>query len=221
MKAFILAAGKGERLQPLTNDCPKPLILIKGKPLLEWNLIKLRSAGINEVVINLHYLGEEIIKYFGNGKSFDMKIVYSEESELLGTGGALIHAKKYLDNSPFLLMSGDLWTNYPLQRLISYKTKGKAHLISVREKLNRHGDFDLLDSKINVELSKKEYTYSGIALINPEIIPQETPSNKELWKDLLLPYAKRKLLSGEVFQGVVKNINEKSDIEELDVLIAE
>ena len=129
MKAFILAAGKGERLKPLTNDCPKPLILIKGKPLLEWNLIKLRSAGINEVVINLHYLGEEIIKYFGNGKSFDMKIVYSEESELLGTGGALIHAKKYLDNSPFLLMSGDLWTNYPLQRLFSYKTKGKAHLI--------------------------------------------------------------------------------------------
>ena len=186
MKAFILAAGKGERLKPLTNDCPKPLILIKGKPLLEWNLIKLRSAGINEVVINLHYLGEEIIKYFGNGKSFDMKIVYSEESELLGTGGALIHAKKYLDNSPFLLMSGDLWTNYPLQRLISYKTKGKAHLISVREKLNRHGDFDLLDSKINVELSKKEYTYSGISLINPEIIPQETPSNKELWKDLSL-----------------------------------
>ena len=221
MKAFILAAGKGERLKPLTNDCPKPLILIKGKPLLEWNLIKLRSAGINEVVINLHYLGEEIIKYFGNGKSFDMKIVYSEESELLGTGGALIHAKKYLDNSPFLLMSGDLWTNYPLQRLISFKTKGKAHLISVREKLNRHGDFDLLDSKINVELGKKEYTYSGISLINPEIIPQETPSNKELWKDLLLPYAKRKLLSGEVFQGVVKNINEKSDIEELDVLIAE
>ena len=160
MKAFILAAGKGERLKPLTNDCPKPLILIKGKPLLEWNLIKLRSAGINEVVINLHYLGEEIIKYFGNGKSFDMKIVYSEESELLGTGGALIHAKKYLDNSPFLLMSGDLWTNYPLQRLISYKTKSKAHLISVREKLNRHGDFDLLDSKINIELSKKEYTYS-------------------------------------------------------------
>ena len=221
MKAFILAAGKGERLKPLTNDCPKPLILIKGKPLLEWNLIKLRSAGINEVVINLHYLGEEIIKYFGNGKSFDMKIVYSEENELLGTGGALIHAKKYLDNSPFLLMSGDLWTNYPLQRIISFKTKSKAHLISVREKLNRHGDFDLLDSKINVELGKKEYTYSGISLINPEIIPQETPSNKELWKDLLLPYAKRKLLSGEVFQGVVKNINEKSDIEELDVLIAE
>ena len=221
MKAFILAAGKGERLKPLTNDCPKPLILIKGKPLLEWNLIKLRSAGIKEVVINLHYLGEEIIKYFGNGESFDMKIVYSEESELLGTGGALIHAKKYLNNSPFLLMSGDLWTNYPLQRLISHRTEGKAHLVLVREKLNNRGDFDLLDSKISIELCKKEYTYSGIALINPEIIPQETASNKELWKDLLLPYAKRKLLSGEVFQGVVKNINEKSDIEELDVLIAE
>ena len=83
MKAFILAAGKGERLKPLTNDCPKPLILIKGKPLLEWNLIKLRSAGIKEVVINLHYLGEEIFKYFGNGESFDMKIVYSDSKIIM------------------------------------------------------------------------------------------------------------------------------------------
>ena len=196
MKAFILAAGKGERLKPLTNDCPKPLILIKGKPLLEWNLIKLRSAGINEVVINLHYLGEEIIKYFGNGKSFDMKIVYSEESELLGTGGALIHAKKYLDNSPFLLMSGDLWTNYPLQRLISYKTKSKAHLISVREKLNRHGDFDLLDSKINIELSKKEYTYSGISLINPEIILKRLQAIKNCGKTYYCPMLKENFCQG-------------------------
>ena len=66
MKAFILAAGKGERLKPLTNEIPKPLIKIKGKPLLEWSLIKLRSAGIKEIVINLHHLGDQIINYFGN-----------------------------------------------------------------------------------------------------------------------------------------------------------
>ena len=90
MKAFILAAGKGERLKPLTNEIPKPLIKIKGKPLLEWSIIKLRSAGIKEIVINVHHLGDQIINYFGNGKRLNLKIDYSIEEKLLGTGGALI-----------------------------------------------------------------------------------------------------------------------------------
>ena len=98
---------------------PKPLIKIKGKPLLEWSLIKLRSAGIKEIVINLHHLGDQIINYFGNGKRLNIKIDYSIEEKLLGTGGALIQGKEYLDDSPFLLISGDLWTDYPFQRLIS------------------------------------------------------------------------------------------------------
>ena len=102
MKAFILAAGKGQRLKPLTNDTPKPLVSIKGKPLLEWNLLKLKSAGIKDVLINLHYLGDEIINYFGDGKSLDLNIQYSKEQNLLGTGGALIQGKSFLNDSPFI-----------------------------------------------------------------------------------------------------------------------
>ena len=101
MKAFILAAGKGKRLKPITNNIPKPLIEIKGKPLLEWSLIKLRRAGIKEIVINLHYLGDQIVDYFGNGKKLDLKINYSFEKRLLGTGGALIQGKNFLNDSPF------------------------------------------------------------------------------------------------------------------------
>ena len=221
MKAFILAAGKGERLKPLTNDTPKPLISIKGKPLLEWNLLKLRSAGITDVVINLHYLGEEIINYFGDGRNFDLNIKYSKEQNLLDTGGALIQGKSFLDDSPFILLSGDLWTNYPFSRLVSKDLKSKAHLVIVKNHNDLEGDFNLIDSKICVDIKNNEFTYSGISLIDPSIIPNEEPTSKELWRDILEVHLKQKQLTGEVFHGFVKNINTLIDLEQLDVAITE
>ena len=221
MKAFILAAGKGERLKPLTNDTPKPLISIKGKPLLEWNLLKLRSAGITDVVINLHYLGEEIINYFGDGRNFDLNIKYSKEQNLLDTGGALIQGKFFLDDSPFILLSGDLWTNYPFSRLVSKDLKSKAHLVIVKNHNDLEGDFNLIDSKICVDIKNNEFTYSGISLIDPSIIPNEEPTSKELWRDILEVHLKQKQLTGEVFHGFVKNINTLIDLEQLDVAITE
>ena len=221
MKAFILAAGKGERLKPLTNDTPKPLISIKGKPLLEWNLLKLRSAGITDVVINLHYLGEEIINYFGDGRNFDLNIKYSKEQNLLDTGGALIQGKFFLDDSPFILLSGDLWTNYPFSRLVSKDLKSKAHLVILKNHNDLEGDFNLIDSKICVDTKNNEFTYSGISLIDPSIIPNEEPTSKELWRDILEVHLKQKQLTGEVFHGFVKNINTLIDLEQLDVAITE
>ena len=221
MKAFILAAGKGERLKPLTNDTPKPLISIKGKPLLEWNLLKLRSAGITDVVINLHYLGEDIINYFGDGRNFDLNIKYSKEQNLLDTGGALIQGKFFLDDSPFILLSGDLWTNYPFSRLVSKDLKSKAHLVIVKNHNDLEGDFNLIDSKICVDTKNNEFTYSGISLIDPSIIPNEEPTSKELWRDILEVHLKQKQLTGEVFHGFVKNINTLIDLEQLDVAITE
>lgn len=221
MKAFILAAGKGKRLKPITNNIPKPLIEIKGKPLLEWNLIKLRSAGIKEIVINLHYLGDQIVDYFGNGKKLDLKINYSFEKRLLGTGGALIQGKNFLNDSPFLLISGDLWTDYPFKRLLSKDLKNKAHLVLIKKNDKNIGDFNLLDSKISSDTRDREFTYSGISLIDPEAIPIGKASNKELWKDVLKPLAEENQITGEVFHGLVKNVNEVRDIEELDLAITE
>lgn len=221
MKAFILAAGKGKRLKPITNNIPKPLIEIKGKPLLEWSLIKLRSAGIKEIVINLHYLGDQIVDYFGNGKKLDLKINYSFEKRLLGTGGALIQGKNFLNDSPFLLISGDLWTDYPFKRLLSKDLKNKAHLVLIKKNDKNIGDFNLLDSKINSDTRDREFTYSGISLIDPGVIPLGKASNKELWNDVLKPLVKENQITGEVFHGLVKNVNEVSDIEELDLAITE
>ncbi len=221
MKAFILAAGKGKRLKPITNNIPKPLIEIKGKPLLEWSLIKLRSAGVKEIVINLHYLGDQIVDYFGNGKKLDLKINYSFEKRLLGTGGALIQGKNFLNDSPFLLISGDLWTDYPFKRLLSKDLKNKAHLVLIKKNDKNIGDFNLLDSKISSDTRDREFTYSGISLIDPGVIPLGKASNKELWNDVLKPLVKENQITGEVFHGLVKNVNEVSDIEELDLAITE
>ena len=221
MKAFILAAGKGKRLKPITNNIPKPLIEIKGKPLLEWSLIKLRSAGIKEIVINLHYLGDQIVDYFGNGKKLDLKINYSFEKRLLGTGGALIQGKNFLNDSPFLLISGDLWTDYPFKRLLSKDLKNKAHLVLIKKNDKNIGDFNLSDSKISSDTRDREFTYSGISLIDPGVIPLGKASNKELWNDVLKPLVKENQITGEVFHGLVKNVNEVSDIEELDLAITE
>ena len=221
MKAFILAAGKGKRLKPITNNIPKPLIEIKGKPLLEWSLIKLRSAGVKEIVINLHYLSDQIVDYFGNGKKLDLKINYSFEKRLLGTGGALIQGKNFLNDSPFLLISGDLWTDYPFKRLLSKDLKNKAHLVLIKKNDKNIGDFNLLDSKISSDTRDREFTYSGISLIDPEAIPIGKASNKELWKDVLKPLAEENQITGEVFHGLVKNVNEVRDIEELDLAITE
>ena len=221
MKAFILAAGKGERLKPLTNNTPKPLIPIKGKPLLEWNLLKLKSAGITDVVINLHYLGDEIINYFGDGRNLNLNIKYSMEQNLLGTGGALIQGKSFLDDSPFILLSGDLWTNYPFSRLVTKDLESKAHLVLIKDQNKPKGDFNLANSKISTDIKNNEFTYSGISLIDPSIIPNEEPTSKELWKDILESHVKQKQLTGEVFHGLVKNINNSIDLEQLDVAITE
>lgn len=221
MKAFILAAGKGKRLKPITNNIPKPLIEIKGKPLLEWSLIKLRSAGVKEIVINLHYLSDQIVDYFGNGKKLDLKINYSFEKRLLGTGGALIQGKNFLNDSPFLLISGDLWTDYPFKRLLSKDLKNKAHLVLIKKNDKNIGDFNLLDSKISSDTRDREFTYSGISLIDPGVIPIGKASNKELWNDVLKPLVKENQITGEVFHGLVKNVNEVTDIEELDLAITE
>ena len=109
MKIFILAAGFGKRLRPFTKKLPKPLIKIKKKPLIHWNLIKIRKAGFKNIVINTHYLSNKIVRSVGSGKKYGLKITYSHEEEIKGTGGALVTAKKIIQKEPFLLISGDLW----------------------------------------------------------------------------------------------------------------
>src|SRR6187431_2835294 len=118
MKAMILAAGLGNRMRPLTNHTPKPLLCAAGKPLIEYHLENLQRAGIREVIINLAYLGEKIRAHLGDGQRFGLEIIYSSEPEPLETGGALLQALDLLGTDTFLLINGDVWCDLDIAQFI-------------------------------------------------------------------------------------------------------
>ena len=118
-------------------------------------------------------------------------------------------------------MSGDLWTDYPFSRLINYDSKKKAHLILLKKGKEKEADMNLKNDYIFVDKNSKELTYSGIGLINPKIYEGIKLDQLQLWKDLLLPFASKQEISGEVYNGLALNINLKKDLEELDVVISE
>ena len=120
MKAMILAAGLGTRLRPLTETIPKPLLPVGGMPLIVWNLLLLRAAGIRDVIINLHYLGGMLEGELGDGADLDMQISYSREPELLGTGGALKAVESFFEGEPFLVMNGDTLIDLEISTLVDF-----------------------------------------------------------------------------------------------------
>lgn len=171
MKAFILAAGRGERLRPLTDHTPKPLLLVRGQPLIEWHLHKLAAAGVREVVINLGWLGEKIESHLGDGARFGLKLAYSPEGwPALETGGGLHRALPLLGADPFLLVNGDVFTDLPFAPLLEagLQAGDLAHLVLVdNPPQHPQGDFALLDGRVRDAAPR--LTYSGIALLHPQL----------------------------------------------------
>ncbi len=219
MKVFILAAGFGKRLRPFTENLPKPLIKINNKPLIYWNLKKIKKAGFNDVVINTHYLSNKIIRLVGKGEKYGLKINYSHEEEIQGTGGALIKAKRLIHRKPFLLLSGDLWTDYPLEKFIDFKLKKAAHLIFVEEKKSKDAYLDA--GIVKNSKTKNNLTYAGIALIHPKIFKGLKEGYYDLWTDLLQKYVKQNEVSGEIYSGDLVNLNSKKELNLLDGLVVE
>lgn len=172
MKAFILAAGRGERMRPHTDHTPKPLLMVRGLPLIEWHLQKLAAAGVQEVVINLGWLGEKIEAHLGDGARLGLHIAYSQEGwPALETGGGLHHALPLLGDAPFLLVNGDVFTDLPFAPLTSRGLCGDAlaHLVLVANPSQHpRGDFALVDGRV-VD-GEPRLTYSGIALIHPMLL---------------------------------------------------
>jgi len=140
MKAMILAAGKGERMRPLSDVTPKPLLLIQNKPLIEYNIIALVQAGIKDIVINLHHGKDKIKAYLGNGQKYGANIHYSIEETLLNTGGGVANALNYLGGEPFIILSADLHTNYSFVKLPK-KINGNAHIVLVDNPDYNEGSF--------------------------------------------------------------------------------
>lgn len=126
MKAMVLAAGLGMRLRPLTETTPKPLLPIAGRPILVWNLLLLKRHGIADVIVNLHHLGEQIVQAIGDGSRLGMRVAYSHEPEIQGTGGGIRQAAPLLKNGPFLVLNGDTLSACDLTGLIAAHRAGKA-----------------------------------------------------------------------------------------------
>lgn len=170
MKAMILAAGKGERMRPLTLTTPKPLVRAGGVPLIEYHLRALVRAGFKDIVINHAWLGQQIEDYLGDGSRFGVSIHFSPEGEPLETGGGILRALPLLGDEAFLVVNGDIWTDYDFSAL-RRPLDGLAHLVLV-DNPEHHpgGDFLLADGQIHDGgAAADKLTYSGIAVLHPRL----------------------------------------------------
>lgn len=196
---MILAAGRGERLRPLTERIPKPLIPIGSEPLIVHQLRWLHRAGIRDVVINLHHLGEEIERALGSGSDLGVRIRYSVEEELLDTGGGIRKALPLLGDEPFVLLNGDIWTSFRFASLTGAHPP-RAHLVLTPTPPSKpHADFHLKDGLVR-RGDGDDLTYCGIAVIDPALFAG-SPEGPFSLAELLFQTAADGLLTGEVFDG--------------------
>lgn len=170
MKAIILAAGKGERMRPLTLTTPKPLVRAAGVPLIEYHLRALAAAGFTEIVINHAWLGQQIEDHLGDGSRFGLSIQYSPEGEPLETGGGIFRALSLLGDDAFLVVNGDIWTDYDFS-VLHQPINGLAHLVLADNPAHHpKGDFTLIDGKVqDGEPDAQTLTYSGIGVLHPQL----------------------------------------------------
>ncbi|MBA1273396.1 N-acetylmuramate alpha-1-phosphate uridylyltransferase MurU [Stutzerimonas azotifigens] len=169
MKAMILAAGKGERMRPLTLHTPKPLVQVAGVPLIVYHIEALAQAGFDELVINHAWLGERIEAYLGDGSRYGVSIRYSPEGEPLETGGGIFKALPLLGDEPFVVINGDVWTDYSFAAL-PHQFEGLAHLVLVDNPAHHpDGDFQLAGGRVNEQGDGERLTYSGLAVLHPAL----------------------------------------------------
>jgi len=224
MRAMILAAGRGERMRPHTDHAPKPLIPVAGKPLIQRHLENLRAAGIGEVVINLGWLGEKIRGVVGDGTKFGMSVRYSEEGwPALESGGGIFHALGLLGSGPFVVVNGDVYTDFPLaqlaQRARTLDAATLAHLVLVPNPAhNPRGDFALERGRVG-NREDGRFTFSGLSVHRPEFFEGCTAGHFPL-----LPLWRRSAglghLSGEVYEGCWSDVGTPERLAELEGTLA-
>jgi MurNAc alpha-1-phosphate uridylyltransferase len=202
---MILAAGRGERMRPHTDRFPKPLIEVGGQSLIARHLTNLRAAGVAEVVINLGWLGEKIRDAVGDGARFGVRVQFSEEGwPALESGGGIFHALPLLGAAPFVVVNGDVWSDYPLARLVhraQHLDAGRhAHLVMVPNPAhNPRGDFALVDGALSNAESGR-FTFSGLSVHRPEFFDGCTGGHfplLPLWRAA----AEHHRLGGEIYEG--------------------
>lgn len=200
MKAMLLAAGRGERMRPLTDEMPKPLLPVGGRPLIDYHLLALARAGFREGVVNLSWQAARLRAHLGDGSRFGLALHLSEEGPVpLETGGGIHHALDWLGSGPFVVVNGDIWTDFPLQTL-SLPDGMLAHLVLVpNPPQHPAGDF-WLGPDGHIGDSGERGTYSGIAVFAPALFAGCSPGRFPL-KPLLDRAREAGRLSGEFWRG--------------------
>ena len=235
MKAMILAAGRGERMRPLTDTCPKPLLKVRGRPLIVWHILNLVRADIKDIVINHAHLGQMIEDALGDGSQFGATITYSPEGTALETAGGIAKARHLLGDAPFVVVNGDIycphfdfedvrsalqdtdhWGNpHPVdKRDIAwlYLVKNPAH--------NPAGDFGIHTFSLTNE-GEPRFTFSGIGVYRPEMFDTITPGDAAKLTPLLRDYAARHQIGGEVYRGDWTDVGTPERLAELNTPITE
>lgn len=207
MKVMILAAGRGERLRPLTESLPKPLLEVAGKPLLARHLERLAGAGFRRAVINVSHLADQITERFGDGERHGIRIDWSREAAPLETAGGIAQARALLGPDPFLLLNADIWCDYDFSGLRSHELgKHLSHLLLVPNPPHHPaGDFTLERGLVGNALAPR-YTYAGIAVLSPRLVAGIGAGQKAQLAPLWRAAAERGEVSGELFRGLWSDV---------------
>jgi MurNAc alpha-1-phosphate uridylyltransferase len=222
MKALILAAGRGERMRPLTDHTPKPLLQAGGRALIEHHLVNLARAGISGVVINIAHLGAQIRAALGNGSRYGVALQYSDEGETaLETGGGIFHALPLLGGAPFLVINGDIWTDYPFAKLAAPLQPDRlAHLILVDNPAHHpDGDFSLHDGSLG-DTGPDKLTFSGIGVYDPALFAN-CRAGKFPLAPLLREAMQRGRVSGEHYCGGWADVGTPARLADLDAFLSD
>jgi MurNAc alpha-1-phosphate uridylyltransferase len=224
MKAMILAAGRGERMRPLTDKTPKPLLKVNGKPLLQYHIERLAGAGITELVINHAHLGERIEEYFGSGAAHGVSIRYSHEAEALETGGGIYRALELLGDEAFIVVNGDIWSDFPLSRLLDVHVD-LAHLVLVpNQDFHPEGDF-YLDQGADAVLTEpgpgcEKYTFAGISVLSPQLFENCSAGCFPLGPLLRCAIAGGRV-SGELYRGAWTDVGTPQRLAKLEAYLTQ
>lgn len=212
---MILAAGRGERMRPLTDETPKPMLRVNGVPLIEYHVRALVAGGIREIVINLAWMGAQIREFLGDGSKYGIKITYSNEgAEALETGGGLVRALPLLGDAPFWLVNGDVFCEYGY-RLRTLARGIMGHLVMVPNPAhNPGGDFSLANGTVT-RPTTNALTYSGVAIFHPDLFVG-TADGKFPLAPLLDAAIDRGILSGEFFAGRWLDVGTPERLAELE-----
>ena len=213
MKAMILAAGRGERMRPLTDNIPKPLLVLAGKPLIVHSILNLKAAGVTDIVINVCHHAEQIKSALKDGSEFGVKIQYSDEAEPLGMAGGLIHALPLVGTEPFIVKSADDVTDYDFSRLVKKAPSvTHAHLV-----MHDHPPYHIYhlnaEGKLALE-GEPKLDYAGFSIIHPAIL-QGLPEGRMELPALLKPHILSHHVTGEYFKGEWHNLTTAAQYTEL------